>query len=356
MEHGPRMASYKNLQGLLSPARWSELRAIFFEAIDQPPASREEYILHRCATAEQLQDLKALLAAHENPAGILDNGPPVALSSDLPPVLEPGALLSGRYRIVRLIARGGMGEVYEARDLKSCGAPLAVKTLGAHNLSRFKRENRLAGRISHPNVCRVFNLLTDKKFDPPLLYLTMELLDGITVAARIRNQGAFPADEAARVGIQVAEGLATAHYIGILHCDLKPSNIILVGDRAVITDFGLARLRSDANPARPCSLVGTVNYLSPEQIEGAPADFRSDVWALGIVLCEIFTSKPPILAQAGPRLRGSGVRPGWKTLIRRCLQRDPIRRFADAMAVCAAIRETVTARSEFRSRTASSGL
>ena len=348
------MASYKNLQGLLSPARWSELRAIFFGTIDQPPDSREEFILRHCATAEQAQALKALLAAHENPAGILDNAPPVALSSDLPPALGPGALLSGRYRIVRLIARGGMGEVYEARDLKSCGAPLAVKTLVAHNLSRFKRENRLAGRISHPNVCRVFNLLIDKKFDPPLLYLTMEFLDGITVAARIRSQGAFPADEAARVGVQIADGLAAAHSIGILHCDLKPSNVILVGDRAVITDFGLARLRSDANPAGPCSLAGTVNYLSPEQIDGAPADFRSDVWALGRVLSEIFTGKPPILAQTGPRLRGPGLPPSWKTLIRRCLQRDPVRRFADATAVCAAVRETLTARSEVRSRAASS--
>jgi serine/threonine protein kinase len=350
------MASHKNLQSLLSPARWSELRAIFFETIDQPAASREEFILHRCATAEQVHALKALLAAHENPAGILDNAPPVALSSDLPPALEPGALLSGRYRIVRLIARGGMGEVYEARDLKSGGATLTVKTLDAHDISRFKRENRLAGRISHPNVCRVFNLLIDKKFDPPLLYLTMEFLDGITAAARIRNQGAFPADEAARVGVQVAEGLAAAHSIGILHCDLKPSNVILVSDRAVITDFGLARLRSDDDPVRAGGLVGTVNYLSPEQVDGAPADFRSDVWALGLVLCEIFTGKPPILAQTGPRLRGPGVPPSWKTLIRRCLQRDPIRRFADAMAVCAAIRETVTARSEFRSRAASSAL
>jgi serine/threonine protein kinase len=366
MEYGSRMALAANQSGVLSAEYWSDLRAIFFQAIEMDPASREEFIRRRCANPELLNVLRALLAAHETPGGILDHGPPVPVGAELPPVLRPGSVLSGRYLIDRLVQRGGMGEVYQARDLRQAGAILAVKTLrhevpgDAQTIARFKRETRLARRISHPNVCRVFSLLRDKALEPPLLYLTMEFLDGITVAQRIGDRGAFGAAEAMRIGREIASGLAAAHSIGILHRDFKPSNVILVKEaagrrRAVITDFGLARRRGDDELTLTGQPMGTMSYMSPEQIEGSYADSRSDVWALGLVLWELFTGKRPIPGEASPRLQSPRMKKSWESLILRCVERDPARRYLDAGEVCAAIEEADRPKQQpLKSMTASS--
>jgi serine/threonine protein kinase len=181
----------------------------------------------------------------------------------------PGTTLAGRYRIVSPLGRGGMGEVYRAEDLK-LGQMVALKFLpppllqAQDTLERFRREVRLARQVSHPNVCRVFDL---GEVDGQT-FLTMEYVDGEDLASLMRRIGRLPPDKALDIGRQLCAGLATAHELGIIHRDLKPANIMLDGrGRVRITDFGLAfhLLEGDAPDAR----AGTPAYMSPEQLRGS---------------------------------------------------------------------------------------
>ncbi len=205
----------------------------------------------------------------------------------------PGTTLADRYRIVSPLGKGGMGEVYRAEDLK-LGQTVALKFLPqslARNeeaLARFTREVRLARQVSHPNVCRVFDIgETDGQ-----TFLTMEFVDGEDIASLMRRIGRLPADKALEIARQVCAGLAAAHEHGIIHRDLKPANIMLDGrGRARITDFGLAGLSSEmkGEDAR----AGTPAYMSPEQFSGGEITAKSDLYSLGLVMYEIFTGKKP---------------------------------------------------------------
>ena len=207
----------------------------------------------------------------------------------------------GRYRIVRFIAAGGMGEVHEGEDLL-IGGRIAIKVLRAeindsrHAVERLRREIAMARKVTHVNVCRVH----DVGQHDGRVFLTMELLEGETLASRI-GRGPLDLGELGRVACQLAGGLAALHEAGIVHRDLKSSNVIVtVAGRVVLTDFGLARSATVADAALTAegTLLGTPGYMAPEQVEGREATFASDIYALGIVLYEMATGQLPFRGQS----------------------------------------------------------
>jgi serine/threonine-protein kinase len=263
----------------------------------------------------------------------------------------PGTVLAGRYRIVGLLGLGGMGEVYRADDLK-LGQPVALKFLpeavgqDPGRLQRFLNEVRTALKVSHPNVCRVHDIgeLQDQH------YLSMEYVDGEDLSSLLRRIGRLPKDKAVQIARQICAGLAAAHQQGILHRDLKPANVMIDGrGRAKITDFGLAALAETLEGAEVRS--GTPGYMAPEQIAGKEASVRSDVYALGLVLYELFTGRRAfegdsvaevvrLQQESTPTDPSSFVEdldPAVERTILRCLERDPIGRPANALAVSASL-------------------
>ncbi|HJX28846.1 MAG TPA: protein kinase, partial [Thermoanaerobaculia bacterium] len=293
------------------------------------------------------------------------------------PAFAAGALLAGRYRIVRFIARGGMGDVYEVDDLE-LQERVALKTIRPEvardetAIERFRREIQLARKVTHPNVCRIFDLSHHRGEDPrgAVIFLTMELLSGETLAERLRRTGPLPPDLALPIVRQIAEALQAAHQAGVVHRDLKPGNVILAegrgGIRAVVTDFGLARREKRLEDPRGAELtgatgvVGTPAYLAPEQIEGKESTPAVDIYALGIVLYEMLTGRVPFLGDTAlltavkrlqepppsPRVHVPGLARHWEAAILRCLARDPADRFATAPELVEALTrpsETVAA-------------
>jgi len=261
----------------------------------------------------------------------------------------PGTVLAGRYRVVGLLGRGGMGEVYRADDLKLEQA-VALKFLphgldedGAR-LARFYREVRVARQVSHPAVCRVYDVGEAEGH----LFLSMELVDGENLASLLRRIGRLPPDKALEIARQLCAGLAAAHEKGVLHRDLKPANVMLDGQGNVrITDFGLAGLAETLRDEDVRS--GTPRYMSPEQLQGRDVTVRSDIYALGLVLYELYTGRrafegkglaelvrkhrdePPI----EPSALVAGLDPAVERAILACLEKEPRRRPASALVVSA---------------------
>jgi serine/threonine protein kinase len=263
----------------------------------------------------------------------------------------PGSLLAERYRIVALLGQGGMGEVYRADDL-TLGQPVALKFLPEQAagdpalLDRFRGEVRISRKVSHPNVCRVYDV---GEVDGQTFF-TMEYVDGEDLASLLRRIGRLPNDKALEIARQLCAGLAAAHAKGVLHRDLKPANIMLDGrGQAVITDFGLAALTDQAQGSEIRS--GTPAYMAPEQLAGKEVTERSDIYSLGLVLYELFTGKRAFSAEnLGDLLRsrsaGTVSRPSSlvkdmdplvERVILRCLEAEPLHRPASALAVAAAL-------------------
>jgi eukaryotic-like serine/threonine-protein kinase len=272
--------------------------------------------------------------------------------------LAVGERVDDRFQILRFLARGGMGEVYEARDLQLQEA-VALKTLALTALddeaalTRFKAEVRLARRVNHPNVCRILeyglHVVHRRGAGPESVpFLTMDLLEGETLAARVRRRGAFSPAEAHAVAGPIVEALVAIHRAGVVHRDLKSENVFLVpekggGERVVVMDFGLARaLDGSVISTWPMAamVVGTLETMAPEQIEGRRPGPAADVFAFGVLLFELlsgkrpFTDVPPLdrLRREPPRLSSvtSGLPAGWHELVDGCLERDPDRRWAGA--------------------------
>jgi len=259
--------------------------------------------------------------------------------------LEVGHVLSRRFRIERFLARGGMGEVYQAEDLE-LGGLVAVKIMNAAvastpgSLERFRAEIRLSRQISEPHVCRVYDVAND--IDPlggELVYFTMELLQGVTLRDRIVARGPFSPAEAKQIVRQMAEGLDAAHKLGILHRDFKSGNVMLCGEgerlRVVITDFGLSRLAGDQGAAGMDG--GTAAYSAPEQGKSPQETARTDIYSLGVVLHEMVTGSLPSPDTKTPKLAISALPTAWQGAITRCLERDPARRFESAAEVAHAL-------------------
>jgi eukaryotic-like serine/threonine-protein kinase len=263
----------------------------------------------------------------------------------------PGTVLEDRYRIVAMAGRGGMGEVYRAEDLKLSQA-VALKFLpefiaqdGAA-LARFHREVRIARQVSHPNVCRVFDI---GEADG-LPFLTMEYVDGEDLATLLRRIGHLPSGKAIEIARQICAGLAAAHDHGVIHRDLKPANVMIDGRGKVrLTDFGLAGVAGSFKPEE--SGAGTPAYMAPEQLAGKDASVQSDIYALGLVLYEVFTGKRAFEATTlaelrrqhelssptKPSLLVKDVDPIVERVVLRCLEKDPGKRPTSALQVAAVL-------------------
>jgi serine/threonine-protein kinase len=283
-------------------------------------------------------------------ASSTSRSPAAALASDGSRFV-PGALISERYRIVALLGRGGMGEVYRADDL-TLGQQVALKFLPAslaHDedaLRRFRNEVRIARQVSHPNVCRVYDVGEIAGH----FFLSMEYVDGEDLGSLLRRIGRLPADKAVEVSRKLCAGLAAAHERGVLHRDLKPGNVMLDGrGQVLLTDFGLAGLSDEIRGAEIRS--GTPAYMAPEQLEGKEVSVRSDIYGLGLVLYELFTGKRAFEAatlQELIRMRNETapasisaivheLDPTIERVILRCLDPDPSQRPGSALAVAAAL-------------------
>jgi serine/threonine-protein kinase len=258
----------------------------------------------------------------------------------------PGTVLGGRYRIVGRLGRGGMGEVYRADDLK-LAQPVALKFLPPEldrdpsRLMQLHNEVRMARQVSHPNVCRVYDI---DEVDGHT-FLSMEYVDGEELGSLLRRIGRFSIERSLELAREICAGLGAAHERGVIHRDLKPANVMIDGTgRVRITDFGLAGVAGESLRA------GTPAYMAPEQLAGSEVTAQSDIYALGLVLYELFTGQRAIEAknvaellrkrEAGIVLPSQIVRdldPGIDRAIQRCLEHDPRDRPASALAVSAAL-------------------
>ena len=260
---------------------------------------------------------------------------------------EPGSLLDQRYRIVGRLGKGGMGEVYRADDLR-LGQPVALKFLPESvdrdpaRLTQLHTEVRMARQVSHPNVCRVYDVGEYEGHT----FLSMEYVDGEDLASLLRRIGRFPQDRAIELARQICAGLAAAHDGGVVHRDLKPANIMLDGGgRIRITDFGLAGATGEVLRA------GTPAYMAPEQLSGGEVTPRSDIYALGLVLYELFTGQRALdaknMAELIVKRENGEIKPpteivrdldeGIERVIMRCLAPDAAKRPASALGVAAAL-------------------
>lgn len=293
-------------------------------------------------------------------------------------VFQIGDVVASRFRVLRFLAKGGMGELYEAEDLE-LHERVALKTIlskvaeNERSILLFKREVHLARQVTHPNVCRIFDVFRHRpqaaagtEGQPPeVVFLVMELLHGETLADRIQREGKIAAAEALPLVRQMAAGLSAAHRVGVVHRDFKSLNVMLVksappdqGARVVITDFGLAQ-RSSGDDSSSLSMSlndagqisGTPAYMAPEQVEGGPVTPATDVYALGVVIYEMVTGVRPFVGDTPlkiavkrlqepprtPRAHVPDLDPRWEATILRCLARQPADRFPGAGDVMAAL-------------------
>ncbi len=279
-----------------------------------------------------------------------------------------GQILAGRFRIVRFVARGGMGEVYEAMDTE-LNERVALKTVrfemtdNERVMERFKREIQAGRKVTHASVCRTFDVFRHTDPENPereTLIVSMEFLSGQTLSQRIHADGRLTPEVALPIVKQMAAGLQAAHLAGVVHRDFKSPNVILVpstdmpgGVRAVITDFGLAHTVTGnmASLTGSLDVVGTPAYMSPEQLQGKEVTASTDTYALGVVMYEMLTGKLPFAAASlistalkriteeapSPRKIVQDIDAHWESVIMRCLERDPEQRFATSLDVAKAL-------------------
>ena len=295
----------------MTPERWQQVKSLYHAVLEADPSDRGALL--ESADPEVRREVESLLSSEDSGASPLDR--------DLWP--DAGALLGdetetqtqlgetanlGQYEIRTLLGRGGMGEVYLAHDRK-LGRDVAIKTLpkefsdDPERLSRFRREARVLASLNHPNIAAIYGLDESAGVN----FLILELVEGETLAQRLKRTGPIPVDEALRVMSQVAEALEAAHQKGITHRDIKPANIKVTPEgRVKVLDFGLAKvLRTAATaPRRKAAdvgldsvagkILGTPRYMSPEQARGEAVDQRTDIWAFGCVLYELLTARPAL--------------------------------------------------------------
>lgn len=340
------------------PTPWDKVKSIFQDAAELPHAKRAAFLDSACANDPALrQEVEKLLAQSDTDETqeIFTNRPQCAL--------QINELLKGRFRIIRFVGKGGMGEVYEAAD-QELGGHVALKTLrpelneDPEFLSRFRREVQLARQVTHPNICRVFDVGHEIRQGQGMAFLTMEFLDGDTLATLLRRRGRLPLAEALPLVQQLAAGLTALHEKGIIHRDFKPGNVLVTqsstgGPRAVISDFGLARAmeQEPSSLSRAGQVLGTPDYMAPEQLLGEPVTSATDIYALGLVMYEMVTGAKAfpggrplenavqrvVEKPTPPRSHSAEISAEWNAVTLRCLARKPADRPASAMDVVAAL-------------------
>jgi len=332
--------------------RWHQVTEIFHAAGRlSDGAAREAYLDDTCGHDPSLRaDVEALLAGHDEAGSFGERA--LAVERSAAKHLSSGTRL-GPHEILRLVGAGGMGEVYEARDTR-LDRVVAVKVLPSEfgsdpeRRARFVREAKTIAQLNHPHICTLYDVGRHEDTD----YLVMELLDGETLAHRL-VEGPLPIDEALRFGAEIADALATAHRIGVVHRDLKPGNIMLTKAGAKLLDFGLAKLKPPVGPGESTTqhevtaegaILGTLQYMAPEQLEGRETDARTDLFAFGAVLYEMLTGKKAFEGESQASLIGailhtdpppvSSLQPlapmRLERLVRTCLAKDPDARWQSA--------------------------
>jgi len=353
----------------MTPERWRQTEQLYHAALERPPEERASFLDEACAGDEELRrEVESLLAFDERAEQFIET-PPDDVAAGMIAEKQARSMTGrtlGHYKIQSLLGAGGMGEVYRARDTR-LDRDVAVKILPeelAENpeaLRRFEREAKAVAALSHPNILAIHDFGTEQS----LSYAVMELLEGETLRARL-TRSALGWREAVEVGIPIAEGLAAAHARGIIHRDLKPENIFLTRDGQVkILDFGIARVKQAVSPdsetvtstaTKPGTVMGTIGYMSPEQVRGEVADAPSDIFSFGSVLYEMVAGRRPfagatatemmaaILRDDPPALTVSGqAAPAeLERVIRHCLGKRPEERYQSARDLAFDLKATLS--------------
>jgi tetratricopeptide (TPR) repeat protein len=313
-------------------------KELFLAALDVPAADRPGFLSEACGSDEALRDeVESLLAFHEEESAGVQTPSPTA-GPAAKERFAPGDVFAGRYRMVTRIGRGGMGDVWRADDLV-LRTPVALKLIqsaSAEARVRFLNEVRLARRVTHPAVCRVF----DFGEADGQTFLSMEFVTGEDLATVLRRVGRLPSEKVIEIAHQLCAGLAAAHLQGVLHRDLKPANVLIDDAGMVrITDFGIAISRGEATPI---TVAGTPGYMAPEQLSpGAALTERTDAYALGLVLYELvvgqhpFDGRPSRSDPPRPSARVPDVDPQLEQVILEALSPDPRKRPSSASSMAA---------------------
>lgn len=352
----------------MSKERWQKIKALFDAAQDIEQKKRGKFLEKSCGNDVDLRnEVEKLLASFDNAESFMETPAAAEVASMFEEKqtyvgqhttgeikngnFVAGTILASRYRIIGLIGKGGMGEVYKAEDIK-LSQIVALKFLpdsfekDKAALARFHSEVRTARQVAHPNVCRVFDIgETDGRH-----FLSMEFIDGDDLSSLLKRIGRLSSERAIEISRQLCVGLSAIHNAGILHRDFKPANVIIDSrGKTRITDFGIAGLEEDI--ANDGLRAGTPAYMSPEQITGKDVSARSDIYALGLVLYEIFTGKQAFQSNSIPELirkqqtetptnpsaHVKGIDPLVEQVIFQCLEKNPKNRPPSALHVAMAL-------------------
>jgi TolB-like protein/tetratricopeptide (TPR) repeat protein len=335
---------------ILAPARWADVEPLFEEALTLPSAERSAFVERRTTNPEVRRHLKRLLAAHARADGFLERLNP-GLVADLLDDALPIEPVIGRYQVLRRLGHGGMGVVYLARD-PQLGRAVALKLLpavlgaDARARQRFADEARAASALDHPHIGTIYEINETPDGRP---YIAMAYYEGGTLAQRVRA-GSLPVPDAVRLATQIADALAASHERGIVHCDVKPGNVVLTpAGAAKVVDFGVARMLGAGGADRGAQ--GTPAYMSPEQFRGQ-IDARCDVWSFGVMLYEMLAGRRPYRSIDATAVHAEiaandcvplgTLRPEvpapLAALVSECLQVDPALRPADGRALLDSLR------------------
>ncbi len=342
---------------IVTPERWRQIDKILEDALDLDPAKWSDFLQNACANDESLhKEILLILQSLRGAENFLEKPPEAEISRLLFQKPKPISEMIGPYRILNLLGKGGMGEVYRALDTR-LDRNVAIKVLPQHlttdpaALKRFQREAKAIAALNHPNILAIYEFDTTNSIS----FVVTELLEGETLRVRIARQ---PLDEkaAVEIAIAVADALSAAHNKGVIHRDLKPENIFLTSDgRVKILDFGLARIIPAVSEQEVAQVEtgagfvrGTIPYMSPEQLRGTELDARTDIFSFGCVLYEMLTGCKAfhhtsneetigaILHKEPPSLNEKISAPV-HDIVSRCLKKEPTERFASAQELLSAL-------------------